>query len=63
VKAAADVDAAVLEAFGVDPVDRAAFTPAERAAAERLLTDRYRDPAWHAGPEPPPNQPGVSAVQ
>jgi hypothetical protein len=53
----------VLEAFGVDPVDRAAFTPAERAAAERLLTDRYRDPAWHAGPEPPPNQPGVSAVQ
>jgi len=47
--AAADVEAAVLEAFGVDPAGRAALTPAERAAAERLLADRYRVPAWHTG--------------
>jgi lipoate-protein ligase A len=61
--ATADVEAIVLEAFGVDAVDRAAFIPAELAAAERLLADRYGVPAWHADPEPPPNQPGVSAVQ
>jgi lipoate---protein ligase len=47
--AAADVEAAVLEAFGVDPAGRAALTPAERAAAERLLADRYGVPAWHTG--------------
>jgi lipoate-protein ligase A len=46
--AAADLEAAVLTAFGVEPAGRAALTPAERAAAERLLRDRYADPAWHA---------------
>jgi lipoate-protein ligase A len=61
--AADDVEAAVLGAFGADPVDRATFTPAERAAAARLLRDRYGDPAWHADPESPPDPPGVSAVQ
>ena len=55
--AAADVEAIVLEAFGADHLDRAAFTPAERAAAERLLADRYGDPAWHADPVPAPNRP------
>ena len=47
--AAADVEAAVLEAFGVDPAGRAALTPAERAATKRLLADRYGVPAWHTG--------------
>ena len=74
--AAADVEAIVLEAFGADHLDRAAFTPAERAAAERLLADRYGDPAWHADPVPasirpdqpdqpdrPLDQPEGSAVQ
>ena len=50
--AAADVEAIVLEAFGADHLDRSAFTPAERTAAQRLLADRYGDPAWHADPEP-----------
>jgi lipoate-protein ligase A len=50
--AATDVEAIVLEAFDADRLDCAAFTPAERAAAERLLADRYGDPAWHADPEP-----------
>jgi lipoate-protein ligase A len=49
---AADVEAAVLEAFGAGFAERATLAPAERAAAERLLTDRYRDPAWHADPGP-----------
>lgn len=49
VPAAADVEAAVLQAFGVDPVDRAALTPAEVAATGRLLADRYGVAAWHAG--------------
>jgi hypothetical protein len=26
--------------------------PAELAAANRLLADRYADPAWHADAEP-----------
>ena len=46
------VEAAVLEAFGVDPASRVTFTPAELAAAERLLADRYGVPAWHADPDP-----------
>ena len=49
---AADVEAAVLEAFGADAVSRVTFTPAELAAAERLLADRYGVPAWHADPQP-----------
>jgi lipoate-protein ligase A len=45
---AADVEAALLAAFGVEPAGRAALTAAEHAAADRLLRDRYADPAWHA---------------
>ena len=47
--AAADVEAAVLAAFGATRMDRAGFTPAEAAATELLLADRYRVPTWHAG--------------
>jgi lipoate-protein ligase A len=43
------VEAAVLAAFGADPEQRSIFTVAERAAAERLLADRYRVRAWHVG--------------
>ncbi len=46
---AADVEAVILAAFGVDPARRAALTEAEHAAADRLLRDRYGDRAWHAG--------------
>jgi len=49
---ASDVESAVLEAFGAGTAERAALTAAERAAAEQLLVDRYRDPTWHADPEP-----------
>lgn len=59
----AAVEAAVLAAFGVDPAVRAALAPAERAAAGRLLRDRYADPAWHADPEPPGQPTGSPAVQ
>ncbi len=45
----ADIEAAVLAAFGADPAHRSELTPVEAAAAERLLGDRYSDPAWHAG--------------
>lgn len=50
--AAADVEAAVLEAFGAGTAERGVFRPAELAAARRLLIDRYGDPAWHADPRP-----------
>ena len=48
----ADIEAAVLAAFGADPLHRSAFTPVEAAAVERLLADRYGLPAWHADAEP-----------
>ncbi len=51
----ASVDRAVLDAFGIahDAPGRAAspsggWLPAELAAAERLLEDRYARPQWHA---------------
>jgi len=49
---AGQAEAAVLEAFGVDPASRVTFTPAELAAAERLRADRYGVPAWHTDPDP-----------
>ncbi len=42
------VDRAVVAAFGAAGAAPAAWSPAELAAAERLLADRYADPAWHA---------------
>ncbi len=48
----ADIEAAVLAAFGADPPHRSAFTPVEAAAVEQLLADRYGLPAWHADAEP-----------
>ena len=50
--AAADVESAVLAAFDAGTAERSVFLPAELAAADRLLADRYGDPAWHADPEP-----------
>ena len=47
----ADVEAAVLRAFGVDAALRTGLSPAELVAAERLLADRYAVPAWHTGAE------------
>lgn len=61
--ASADVVAAVLAAFGADPAGPSAMTPAEAAATERLIADRYGVPAWHADPEPSADQPGASAIQ
>lgn len=49
--AAADVEIAVLRAFGVDAADSTALSPAELVATERLLADRYAVPAWHADAE------------
>ena len=49
--AAADVEAAVLRAFGVDMAVPSALLPAELVATERLLADRYAVPAWHADAE------------
>ena len=49
--AQASLEAAVVAAFGATSAGRATLSPAEREAAERLLRDRYRDPAWHAGTE------------
>jgi lipoate-protein ligase A len=48
----AAVDLAVLAAFGADAFAPSSLTAAEIAAADRLLTDRYANPAWHADPEP-----------
>ena len=47
--APASLEAAVLAAFGAASAARATLSPAEREAVERLLRDRYSDPAWHAG--------------
>jgi lipoate-protein ligase A len=44
------VDLAVLAAFDAGRVEPSTWSPAELAAAERLLADRYADPAWHADP-------------
>ena len=49
--AAADVEIAVLRAFGVDAAASTALSPAELVATERLLADRYAVPAWHADAE------------
>jgi len=49
--AAADVEAAVLRAFGLDTAVPSALLPAELVATERLLADRYAVPAWHADAE------------
>ena len=46
------VDLAVLAAFAADDLAPSPWSAAERAAAERLLADRYANPAWHADPEP-----------
>ncbi len=48
VPAPADVDAAVVRAFGAAGADPSTWTDGEVAATERLLADRYADPAWHA---------------
>jgi lipoate-protein ligase A len=49
--AAADVEIAMLRAFGVDAAASTALSPAELVATERLLADRYAVPAWHADAE------------
>lgn len=48
----AAVDLAVLAAFGADDFAPSTWNTAELAAADRLLADRYADPAWHADPDP-----------
>jgi lipoate-protein ligase A len=47
----AAVDLAVVAAFGAD-VAPSSWSSAELIAADRLLADRYANPAWHADPEP-----------
>ena len=49
----AAVDLAVLAAFGA-AVEPSPWSPGELSAADRLLADRYADPAWHADPKPDP---------
>lgn len=44
----AAVDRAVVAAFGAGAAETGSWSAAELAAAERLLGDRYADPAWHA---------------
>ena len=48
----AAVDLAVLAAFRADDLAPSTWNVAELAAADRLLADRYGDPAWHADPDP-----------
>ena len=48
------VDLAVLAAFETNHLEPSTWAAAELAAADRLLADRYADPAWHADPEPAP---------
>jgi lipoate-protein ligase A len=48
----AAVDLAVLAAFGANGLASTTWTADELAAADRLLADRYANPAWHADPEP-----------
>lgn len=62
----AAVDLAVVTAFGIDAVAPSTWSTAELAAADRLLADRYANPAWHADPEPadrPLDQPEGSPAQ
>jgi hypothetical protein len=42
----------VVAAFGIGAVTPSPWSTAELAAADRLLADRYANPAWHADPEP-----------
>jgi lipoate-protein ligase A len=42
------VDLAILAAFDAGRLAPSSWLPAELAAADRLLADRYVDPAWHA---------------
>jgi lipoate-protein ligase A len=46
------VDLAVLAAFDAGRIAASSWLPAERAAAARLLADRYDDPTWHGDPLP-----------
>lgn len=48
------VDLAVLAAFDAGTIEPSTWTSAERAAADRLLADRYAVASWHADPEPAP---------
>ena len=57
------VDLAVVAAFGIGSVAPSTWSLSEIAAADRLLADRYANPAWHADPEPPPDRPAVPAAQ
>jgi lipoate-protein ligase A len=47
------VDLAVVAAFGSGALAPSSWAAAELAAADRLLADRYANPAWHADPAPP----------
>jgi lipoate-protein ligase A len=42
--------AAVTAAFAAPDAQAGDLTPAERETAAALMRERYRDPAWHAGP-------------
>jgi lipoate-protein ligase A len=48
----AAVDLAVLAAFGATSFAPTPWSPAERVATDRLLADRYANPAWHGDPGP-----------
>ena len=48
----AAVDLAVFASFGFDAAAPTPWSTGELAAADRLLADRYANPAWHADPEP-----------
>jgi len=48
----AAVDLAVLAAFAAEDPVPSSWNAMELAAADRLLADRYANPAWHADPEP-----------
>ncbi|HYN49100.1 MAG TPA: hypothetical protein VER83_09565, partial [Candidatus Nanopelagicales bacterium] len=48
----AAVDLAVLSAFAAEDPVPSPWNAMELAAADRLLADRYANPAWHADPEP-----------
>ena len=50
----AAVDLAVLAAFGPTASSR---RRGRSSPADRLLADRYADPAWHADPDPPDDPP------
>lgn len=48
----AAADLAVLAAFAAEDPVPSSWNAMELAAADRLLADRYANPAWHADPEP-----------